>query len=359
MTQHYDVDFFLAAWSDACPSMRAVLSEADVPNLPPLESSHRLSPGAIGNFARKQELIIDPREWRHAFDDWLATRTAAGAAAMSAEQPVRVVQEAALAQWNREAHALSFANTFPRLVRHPPALRRVAAVALWALENSVAHQPIVSDALLLPHLVVGLTVSATSSVRLPLVNTSLATTLGPHRIEPAGFLGVHLREPDIANRASWPNYDVQAAAYFDEALRSGLSTVFLACGNADYVRRFHSDAWRRRHGDALHHSLKVVDTEELLDGTPELGLLRNMTWDQRAVVDFEILLHSSRFAGFVRSRFSWLLAVRRSLLPEAGVPAIAAREVPVIQADTSEKYRDGLSLIVGSADTVVVQGIWA
>ncbi|EFX03309.1 hypothetical protein CMQ_3238 [Grosmannia clavigera kw1407] len=365
LAQVYDVDFFLTAWHDACPLMRAVLSDADVPNLPPLASSPRLSPSAIGHFARKQDLIIDPREWRHAFDDWLVNSAGSDAVTMSAEHPVRVVQQAALAQWNRDAHSPGFTNAFPRLIRHPADIRRVAAVALWALENSV-HQAVVSDAVLFPHLVDKYAAISASNARLPLINGSLSTKLGPHRIAPAGFLGVHLSEPDdVTTQAGWPGYHVQATAYFDEAVSSGLSTVFLACGFENYAKRFRGDAWHRFHHDAAHRSLKIVNTEELLDGTPELGLLRNMTWDQRSAVDFEVLLHASRFAGFVRSRFSWQLAVRRSLVPEAGIPTLSARSLPVVpvvpvEAPTEnyEKYRDGLSVIVGNADSIVIQGIW-
>ncbi len=49
-----------------------------------------------------------------------------------------------------------------------------------------------------------------------------------------------------------------------------------------------------------------------------LQTFRPLTWDQKALVDFDILMHSTWFSGFVRSSYSWALALRRGTLPEAG-----------------------------------------
>jgi hypothetical protein len=278
----------------------------------------------VKKFEMRKYLIVDPTGWREAFDAWMANNAAFEN--MSAEKPVRVWQNLVLAQWNRETHSPEFGNSFPRLFRYPVQTRKLAASALWSLEKKLGH-PIVADAIVL---------SSGPSL------SSRVNSLGPNRLTPKGFLGAHMRVAADAAAAGWPGYEAQAPFYLDEAKRLNLTTIYLATGSQEHRERFREDAARE--------GLSVVVKEDLLNGK-ELAELQKLTWDQQALVDFDVLMHSTSFYGFVRSSFSWSLALRRGTLPEAGTPKR-------VEKSSKDEYRDNLSAIVGRYDNINPEGLW-
>ncbi len=321
----FDVSYFLDSWKSACPQIRAVISDSEVPNLPTTATSPHLSPSGVKKFEMRKYLIVDPTGWREAFDIWLAKQ--AGFDSISTEKPVRVQQRMVLAEWNREVHPLKFANSFPRLFRYPVQTRRLAASALWSLEKKL-DRPVVADAIIL------------SKSPLP---SSKVNSLGPDRLSPNGFLGAHLRVAADAVAAGWPGYESQAPFYIAEAKRLNLTAVYLATGSPEHRERFRKDA--------AFEGLSVIVKEDLFS-SEELAELQKLSWDQQALVDYDILMHSSWFYGTVRSSYSWSLAMRRGTLPEASTPN-AAEEI--IKKD---EYRDGLSAIVGRYDSINPEGLW-
>ena len=245
---------------------------------------------------------------------------------MSAEKPVRVWQDLVLAQWNREAHSLEFANSFPRLFQYPLQTRQLAASALWSLEKMLGR-PVVADAIVL------------SSVPSP---SSRVNSLGPNRLAPHGFLGAHMRVAADAAAAGWPGYEAQAPFYIAEAKRLNLTTIYLATGSPEHREMFRADAARE--------GLTVIVKEDLLQGE-ELAELQSLKWDQQALVDFDVLMHSTWFYGFVRSSFSWSVALRRGILPEAGTSGVP-------EEMSKDEYRDSLSAIAGRYDSINPEGLW-
>ncbi|KAH8897455.1 hypothetical protein GQ53DRAFT_743147 [Thozetella sp. PMI_491] len=320
MSYLLDVDYFLDSWKQACPQMRAVLSEADAPDV---SATAKLSPNEVKAFKRRKYLIIDPTGWREAFDAWIAKIS--DFETMSAAQPVRVWQNLAFAQWNREVHSPEFGNAFPRLFRHPPQTRRLAASVLWNLEQKLGR-PVVADTLLFS--------SAPPSPQ------SFVNSLGPGRLAAGGFLGAHLRVAADTVAAGWPGYEAQAPFYIRKAKELNLTTIYVATGSKESRERFREDASRE--------SLSIVVKEDLLD-EPELAELQKLTWDQQALVDFEVLMHSTWFYGFVRSSYSWAMVLRRGTLPEAGIAEWSKEE---------HEYRDNLSAIVGRYDSINPEGLW-
>jgi len=322
MSYLFDMEYFFDSWKLACPQIQAVFSDSEVPNLPSSDSSPHLFPGDVKKFEMRKYLIVDSTGWREAFDIWLAKN----APSISAETPVRVWQNLVLAQWNREAHPPEFANSFPRLFRYPTQTRRLAASALWSLGGKLGR-PVVSSTILYP---------------LAPLSSSMVNSLGPHRLVNNGFLGAHMRVAADAAAAGWPGYEAQAPFYIAEAKRLNLTTIYLATGSVEHRERFRVDAARE--------GLGIIVKEDLLD-EKELADLQNLTWDQQALVDFDVLMHSTWFYGFVRSSFSWSLALRRSTLPEAGT----ASEVTKMSKD---EYRDNISAIVGRYDNINPEGLW-
>ncbi|CAK7215691.1 hypothetical protein SBRCBS47491_002570 [Sporothrix bragantina] len=251
-----------------------------------------------------------------------------------------------LSNWNRGAEPADFASAFPRLFRFPDKMRRLAAATLWNMEKKTG-KAVVSDAVLFSDLLM-----ATDDKKNVNEAASLVTSLGRGRLPIDGFLGAHLRVAEDAAKAKWPGYEAQAPAYLNEAAASQLSVIYLATGSAKHREMFKADAAARK--------MSVVTKEALL-GKDELAELQSLTWDQQAIVDFEVLVHSSRFAGFLRSSFSWVVAIRRSILPEAGLPTITKRDfdgglegfgkdrVPVVRREGHARRQEAAVLAASSA----------
>ena len=326
----FDVDYFLRAWARVCPQMRAYASEADFAAQLAASAGHELlsphlaQPAAVAPFEMHKYLLVDPTGWRAAFDGWLAKQV--DVAAMSAATPVRVRQGMVLAQWNREAainrvDGAAFGNAFPRLFRFPAATRRLGAATLWHLAEAL-QRPVVADAVLhgaperTNHLTRG-------------------------RVLGNAYMGVHMRVAADAAKVGWPGYEAQAPFFIAEAVRRNLSTIYLATGSDEHRSMFRNDA--------AAAGLAVVAKEDLLAGS-DLASLQTMTWDQQALVDFDVLMHSSFCYGFVRSSFSWALALRRGTLPEAGPSQVTP--------ELGDEYRDELSAVVGRHENINPEGMW-
>lgn len=317
----YDLDYFMDTWKEACPQIRVVRSDDEVPNL---IGGHSLTPHKIPGLEVVRKTVVDSGSWRILFDDWLQRKTKpAEYANMSDKNPVRVVATGMLFAWHRASMDQQFAFAFTRMFRFRPDLRRLGASALWGLEQKVGR-PIVSDAILFPELyadVYGPAPGRWSSWEVPpmgltsstpptsAVNASIVTNLAPGRVLSHSFIGAHLRADSDATKLHWPGYDAQVPVYLHEAVTRNLSTIYLAAGTPESIVRFKKDA-------ALYN-LTVYTKEDVLgeDGAAEYETL---TWDNRAVVDFQVLLHASYFTGFGQSTFSQTMAMRRSSMPDAG-----------------------------------------
>ena len=131
--------------------------------------------------------------------------------------------------------------------------------------------------------------------------------------------------------AGWPGYDMQAGAYLAQATLHNLSTIYVASGNVPDILRFRSDA-------ALQNCT-VVAKEDLLSGA-DLDGLRRLTWDQQALVDFEVLSKSSQFGGIEQSSFAWKIAIKRHLLSKTE----SVRGLRAFEDDLSVIYGKGLFL---------------
>jgi hypothetical protein len=117
------------------------------------------------------------------------------------------------------------------------------------------------------------------------------------------YLGVHLRTASDASSAGWVSYADQAAFYFSQAHIQNLSLIYVASGDPDSTNRFRSEALTFR-------NVNVTTKHDLLSGE-DLEAMKRLTWDQQALVDYEIMLRSTYFAGIYQSSFAWNVALRR------------------------------------------------
>ncbi|ETS87196.1 hypothetical protein PFICI_01024 [Pestalotiopsis fici W106-1] len=120
------------------------------------------------------------------------------------------------------------------------------------------------------------------------------------------FLGVHLRTEEDALK-EWPSFDMQAEGYMSEAIRQGYrgGLAYLASGSETESHKFKDRA----------RSAAQIDVRtkfHLLQGL-DLMKLKELTWDQQAVIDFIVLLAADYFVGVSPSSFSINVALKRHL----------------------------------------------
>ncbi|KAH8884524.1 hypothetical protein GQ53DRAFT_661656 [Thozetella sp. PMI_491] len=129
-------------------------------------------------------------------------------------------------------------------------------------------------------------------------------SLDPRKgIHQRSFVGVHLRtERDIISK-DFPPYETQAAYYLDYITRSKIPLAYMATG----ATQENITAFAER---AKDFNVTVVQKTDILEGE-DLNTLYGMSWDQRALVDYEIMLRAGLVAGVAESSFAWNLALRR------------------------------------------------
>lgn len=183
-------------------------------------NGYYLEPGGIGRTEFHGSMPIDVSIWRPAFDYWINTQTA-GYKWMSEAAPIRVIMAWSVLRFHARADPDPFVRSFGRLVRFTMQARRLAASALWTLGQTVGH----------PTVPVTVESVAAYEPGKPQTYTHV-NELQPGRLMSHSFLGVHLRvEVDVP--FDWTTYDVQAAAYINEARRRKSRVIFVATGSPE------------------------------------------------------------------------------------------------------------------------------
>lgn len=226
----------------------------------------RLSPQNLLSEVFAGAVILHPEKWRPAFDAWLAEHppTAPGRSTISLATP--------LLNFPVHSDPAAFNSSFGRLLRIREPSRRLAAAAVHALRTK-HHIPITP---------IGITLSA--------------------------FFGAHLRVAADATKAGWTGYDAQAAFLLDFADEVKLKTLYVT-SESKPAETFRADATKR--------GAVALAKEDLLDEA-ETKALRAMTWDQQALVDYEVLLRATAFGGIELSSFAWNVALRRHVVSRTG-----------------------------------------
>ncbi|CAK4034788.1 Hypothetical predicted protein [Lecanosticta acicola] len=162
-------------------------------------------------------------------------------------------------------------------------------------------------------------------------------------IYPHSYMGAHLRLDSDAVKAGWPvDFEQQTDWYINQTLTHDLRTIYAAGGTDSDLARFAAKA--------KNFQIDVVSKHELLLGN-ELKELKNLLWDQRGLVDFEVLLRGSQYGGYARSSFSHNIAFRRrynSFMKDGGGGGEGARD-PFLES-VENHYQDELSVVYGRFD---------
>lgn len=165
-------------------------------------------------------------------------------------------------------------------------------------------------------------------------------------IIPNSYLGVHLdtENPLVEARSdsdrerseerrhevdiTYSHFSAQASAYIEQATTSSIPVIYAASGSLPSVRSLADLAEKQ--------GISVTSKESLLSGR-EKKTLDALKWDQRALVDYLVLLRGQQFAGVGHSAFSWNLWVKRRQSEEVVGKAILDGEL----------WGDGESMLYG------------
>ncbi|OCL12719.1 hypothetical protein AOQ84DRAFT_333785 [Glonium stellatum] len=296
-----------------CPQMTILPSNAGLPQLD----------GVYGPISMRADLYPGetPARWARLLDEWCAER-GFDPATQTSVNLFRCLWEFDLMA---EAHQLR--RSLGRTLQFRADVRRLAALTVYRLSQR------------------------------------FGLALDPRdRLHRGAFLGAHLRTSADAEKAGWLNdaagsFDGQTDAQLALAAAANLSVVYVATGNAVDLARFAVKAWERGR-------VNVTSKAALLTGA-DLDELNALSWDQQALVDYEVLLKCSRFAGFTKSSYSWNIAIRRNLVGQEWnrIEGVEVKEDPykVLQEEEEVAFDDGLSRLGGHDgwhEMKIPKGMW-
>lgn len=263
--------------------------------------------------------------------------------------PVRVDMQETVFTWPAHYDGEEFRRDFGRLLRVRDDVRLLAASGLWELARRFGLQ----------------------------LDPRRGISHNPAQDKNSRFVGAHLRtEKDVAppptygdgsppsDRPFFPGYDAQATYFLDylSASEAPGRVVYLATGlhgeDAD-VRRFTAKA--------AELGANVVTKRDVL-APGEVAVLNNgLTWDQRSLVDYEIMLRAGFVLGIVESSFAWNLALRRGNAYGGGGNGVGAEYggfLAVPSADPEKPgmmmWQDRYSKLFGDSDRAMSMyyGMW-
>lgn len=280
----FDMDHLNSALSAYCPQMKVYQSLDDLYDVPSVLNPKIFEVRSFTSEFVNGTVLRNPHGVGQQFHEWLDRESNPE----KRRYPFRVHLESTMYTWPTGADDADVIRNFGRMLHVRRDARRLAAQALYTLSSR--HQ---------------FAVDPRASRMTSAANVSYA--------------GVHLRiERDVDDNGHFQDYASQAASYMNHLTQVGAKVAYLASG-ADDAHSGSSGtegdgaymdvlAFTRR---AAENGITVVTKRDLLDNDG-LDELRRLSWDQRALVDYEVLLRAGEVLGTGASSFAWSLALRRA-----------------------------------------------
>lgn len=286
-----------------------------IPNLAPAQS-----PPGTASVPLAAPLLRDPGHLRTHFATYLDTELPPE----RRHYPVRVHVEPSIFVWPPATDGEQVRSDLGKLLRTRDDVRALAASALWNLVRRYD--------LPMPDLRKGYGPP-------PVIDSGKPEAAKNKEVPapPSGYIGVHLRtEKDAVDSQVFPHYDDQAEYFLSylsalnppppftgfparveqpPALPAKVKQriIYLATG----LPPNHQDVLRFR-ATAADRNVTVVMKHDLLFDAGERDMLDELTFDQRALVDREVLLRAGMVLGMVESSFAWEIALKRAVSFEDG-----------------------------------------
>jgi hypothetical protein len=297
MDYFFDTDHLNASLSTYCPQLRVYRSLSDLWEVPSLLTATSFDVGQLSIKLVNSSIIEKPSLVSTQIKTFVNQKSPPA----ERKHPVRFNMKATNWVWPTESDGADFARHFGRILRIRTDARKLAAAALFNLHKKFDLR------------------------------------IDPRRgIKNDSFVGVHLRtEVDTANNNMFPSYEEQAAYYLDYAVRSGNPIVYLATG----ATQANVTAFVTR---ARDFNITTVLKKDILTDPEDMRTLDKFSYDQRALVDYEIMLRAGLMTGTSASPFAWNLAMRRRNA-YGGTSAVETTAVDFVQ------FKDRYSTIFGKS----------
>jgi hypothetical protein len=280
----FDLDNLNSVLSTYCPQMKVYQSLDDLYNVPSVLDPKTFTVHSFTSEFKNGTVLRNPHALGKQFHEWLKHESPP----KTRRYPLRVHMESTLYTFPIDADEADVTRNFGRILHVRRDVRRLAAAALWTLSSRY-------------HLDMDPRVWHSSST----VSDS--------------YFGVHLRiERDVDEDGHFQDYPTQAASYLKHMGQSKAKIAYVASGADDARSGNGGEDGSSAYEDMLDFirrgadmGLTVVTKRHLLDGG-DLAELRRLTWDQRALVDYEVLLRAGEVLGTGASSFAWSVALRRA-----------------------------------------------
>ena len=303
----FDYDHFNQTMSSYCPQMKLHRSIHELYDQPSLLNPIKLT-FESANIPRVNGVIDDPVVVPHRVQQFIDKQWPVE----KRKAPVRFLMESSWWTWPTSMDGPLVARTFGRILLIREDVRRLAASALLNMQKRYGID------------------------------------LDPRKQAEEGhrsFVGIHMRtEMDVTDEI-FPSYATQAAYYFDYISKLNSTLVFMATGAThENITAFIEKA--------QDFNVTVVLKKDILEGE-DLDLLNSLSWDQRALVDYEIMLRAGHIAGPSESSFTWNLAMRRG-------NAFIGPRTPDHSPPGNVQWQDRFSKIFGKSDRgkAMMRTIW-
>ncbi|KAH8657938.1 hypothetical protein BX600DRAFT_439118 [Xylariales sp. PMI_506] len=326
-----DYEHFKTTLRADCPQLNLVeqSSNDEVKSgvaFPTAEQKYKLNPKSLGA-TQWGNVLLKPLRWKDVFDGWVKKNILDKTHIVpSNTTPIRVDLLDTAFAWPSSADGQEFARNFGRIVRFPPAIRALSGRALYTLYKRLGIED------------------------------------SPAAISQGAFLGAHLRTEGDAQVEGWQSYEKQRAQIRETLERQGLHVLYVASGNQTQVELLQAYLADLRipvvvdadTGATREASVRVYQKWDLFDedNDPETGrLVGQLSWDQLALVDMDIMFRASQFIGLSESSFSWTIALQRHAWSE---------ENPYDYTEHPITFQDDLSALYGNpgAMQLVPATVW-
>ena len=293
----FDTAYLNHTLATYCPQMRVHASLDALYDVPGLLDPLRIRAEDLGQELANGSVIVKPHEWAAHLQQRIDLKAPAD---KRGGVPLRVhIESAAHNSWPVAADPPAVAANFGRILRVRQDCRRLAGAVLFQLAQQF-----------------GLRIDPRKGYQ-PSAGGDAAAD------DSDSFAGVHLRtEADGGDK--FPPYTTQAANYLNYLVMARAPVAYLATGaTAKDVTAFTERA--------RDFNVTVVSKRDLLPEGAERAALDSLTVDQRALVDYEVMLRAGLVLGTSEGQFDWNLALRRAWAFGSGPEGVPASTIKSMQ----------------------------
>lgn len=312
----FDEDHFFDTLAEDCPQLHIVDEDDSSHNIPPKNEIHVVEPKKLTPVVHNN-VLVDPSLWRPAFDKHVEEIVAQNnLPEPTKEHPIRMTFDDVAFAWPVRYDSDEFRSDFGLIARFPKHIRELSARALYNLYKKLdIHQ-------------------------------------SPTMPSKGAFLGAHVRTEADAQIEAWSSFDTQAQYIRQQVEINQLGALYVATGTASDVDRLKDSLAdvRVRVNDTHTATPQVLQKWDILDEA-DIMILDELSWDQLALVDLDIMLRASQFVGIWESSWSWTIALKRHMWSE---------QDPYDYAAHSLTFQDEFSIIYGpvGAQPIIDPCMW-